>query len=152
MNGEEYLELGLIYVKERAWSKAMASFYQAERSLKEQNQKIPAALDSFLGLTLAMVGQRLEEALARCEKALDQAFYQPDYYFNLGKVYLAIHDKALAVQTFRLGLQLDERHPWIQKEMKRLGIRKSPLVKILPRNHFLNKHLGKIQSKLRGLN
>jgi|SRR5579863_4362571 len=149
MNGEEYLELGLIYVREQAWAKALGSLDQAEQRFTAEKQKVPAALDSFLGLSLAMIGQRLEEALSRCEKAVDEASYQPDYYFNLARVYLALEDKTSAIQALRMGLQLDERHPWITREMKSLGIRNTPVINALPRNHFLNRHLGKIKSRLK---
>lgn len=148
MTCDEYLELGLIYVREGAWSSAIASLTKARNCYKEKERAVPVELDSYLGLTISMNGGDLKEAIRRCRAALDQDSYQPDFYFNLGKVYAMAKDKEKAVQTFNLGLQLDEQHKGMKREMKRLGIREDPALTFLPRGHFLNKYLGRIRHKL----
>lgn len=151
MKTERYFELGLVYVRERVWSQAAICFSKAEGLLLEEKRSIPPALDSYYGLALAMGGADLKEAVRRCKRALEGAFYQPDYYHNLGRVYQKAKDKKSAVQAFLVGLELDRGHPGILKEMKRMGIRRRPVLRVLPRNHFLNKYLGRIRRSIKVL-
>jgi tetratricopeptide (TPR) repeat protein len=148
MTCEEYLELGLIYVREAAWSSAIASLTKARDCYKEKVRAVPAELDSYLGLAVSMNGGDLKEAIKRCRAALDHDSYQPDFYFNLGRVYARAKDKEKAVQAFNLGLQLDEQHKGMKREMKKLGIREDPALTFLPRGHILNKYLGRIRHRL----
>jgi tetratricopeptide (TPR) repeat protein len=145
MTGEKYLELGFVYLEEKMWSQAAECLARAEKTLEREKHKIPALLNSYLGLAIAMSGGDLNEAVRRARRALDKASYRPDFYLNLGRIYLKAKDKEKAVQTFRLGLRLDDRHPGLTKELKKLGIRGAPVLKFLPRTNFLNKYLGRIR-------
>lgn len=149
MTCEEYLELGLIYTRERAWSKAISCFSRAEEGFKGQKKANPPALDSYTGLAIAMAGGDLSKAILRCKKGIDGDCYQPDFYLNLGKVYLKAQDKEQAIQVFRFGLQLDEEHQGLNREIKKLGVRREPPLTFLPRDHFLNKYFGKIKKRLK---
>ena len=151
MTHEEYLELGLVYVREGKWAEALKCLIHAEKGYVDTKKGAPAALDSYMGLAIAIRGGKIEEAERRCRRALARACYQPDYYLNLGRVYLVGGKKMNAVQSFQLGLKLDDRHPGLQREMKKLGMRGKPVLEFLPRRHFLNKYLGKIQRRVKVL-
>jgi tetratricopeptide (TPR) repeat protein len=140
MTHEEYLELGLVYVREGKWAEALKCLIHAEKGYMETKKGAPAALDSYMGLAIAIRGGKLEEAERRCRRALARACYQPDYYLNLGRVYLVGGKKMNAVQSFQLGLKLDDKHPGGK-----------PVLEFLPRRHFLNKYLGKIQRRVKVL-
>lgn len=149
MTFEEYLQLGFGYVREKIWSQAVSCFTSAERLYEGPKKSLPASLDSYLGLSIAMSEGDINEALRRCERGLDRASYQPEFYFNLGKVYLKAKEKDKAIQVLQLGLALDEQNPKLKKEMKRLGIRKAPALEFLPRGNFINKCLGRVKRRVK---
>lgn len=149
MTCDEYLELGLLYIREGRWTQAISCLTRAQNCYERQRQIIPAGLDSHMGLAIAMSGGDLGRAQQLCQVGLERDCYQPDFYFNLGKVYLIAKDKEEAVHAFQLGLQLDDEHRGIKREMKKIGIRKNPAIDSLPRDHFLNKYMGKIKKRLK---
>ncbi len=69
-------------------------------------------------------------------------------YLNLGRVYLRAGLKMKAIETFRRGLELNNKNPEIISELKTLGLRNKPPVPSLPRDNFVNKYLGIIINKL----
>jgi tetratricopeptide (TPR) repeat protein len=99
---------------------------------------------SYLGAALAMVEKRIQEGEELCQLAIRREFYQTDFYWNLGRVYLAGGRKDQAVWAFRKGLEMDETHRPMQEALLRLGYRRRPILGFLPRDHFLNRELGKI--------
>jgi hypothetical protein len=72
---------------------------------------------------------------------------QAVHYLNLGRVHLAAGQKAAAIRTLRKGLRFGRSRSIIQ-ELKKLGIRKAPVVASLPRDHPVNKHLGLLFKRL----
>lgn len=69
-------------------------------------------------------------------------------YLNLGRVYLRSGLKLRAVEVFRKGLSIDNKNPEIIAELRAMGLRNKSIISSLPRDNFLNKHLGKIFAKL----
>jgi Tfp pilus assembly protein PilF len=103
---------------------------------------------SFYGLCLAVCSDRLEEARSICEAAVRAEFYNPDLYRNLGRVYLRAGDRLQAFGSFVRGLQLNPRHAGLLGEIRRLGIRKRPVVRFFPRSHPVNRILGRLRGHL----
>ena len=54
-----------------------------------------------------------------------------------------------ALEALVEGLNFDKNEARIKTEMKRMGVRRRPTLKFLPRNHFLNKTLGKFTYNFR---
>ena len=69
------------------------------------------------------------------------------HYLNLGRVYLTVGDKYAAIKAFRNGL-LHEKNQLIAEELNRIGWRDLPVFTDLPREHPLNRYLGKLLKKL----
>ena len=69
------------------------------------------------------------------------------HYLNLGRVHLACGEKREAIRAFRDGL-LFGHEPRIHQELKRIGWRSPRVFSRLPREHFLNRYLGFIGSRL----
>ena len=136
MTSEQYLQLGFVYIEEKMWLQAADCLTNAEKAF-EREQKAPALLNSYLGLSIAMSGGDLAEALRRARSGLDKASYRPEFYLNLGRVYLKAKDKEKAVQTFCLGLQLDDRHTGLTKELRRLQKSKRAAFKVSPAEKLL---------------
>jgi tetratricopeptide (TPR) repeat protein len=96
---------------------------------------------------LAKERREFKEAADLCLAALKLEPAQAVHYLNLGRVYLAAGQKAAAIRALRRGVKFGKSRAIIE-ELKRLGIRKAPVVSSLPRNHPVNKHLGVLFKRL----
>ncbi len=96
---------------------------------------------SSLAFCMAKVKRNYSEAILLARKALDLEPENPAHYRNLGRIFLLAGDNEQGIQMLRHGLQYGEKVSIIQ-ELERLGIRKPPIFRKLPRSHPLNKFLG----------
>ncbi len=96
---------------------------------------------SFLAYCIARVRRSYREAELLARKALEIEPNNPVHYKNLGRVLLLSGDNEQGIQVLRQGMRYGERIS-IVKELEKLGIRKPPVFKGLPRSHPLNKNLG----------
>jgi hypothetical protein len=67
---------------------------------------------------------------------------------NLGKVFRLQGDNASAYEEFLAAWQLDKLHPAPAAELTRMGIRRPPVFRFLPRSHWANIYLGRLRSYL----
>ncbi len=159
MQDKEYLELGMLYVKEGNLAAALKSFNTAllkyTTSQESQTQmgervldRLPLDLLSYYGLCIALVQSRIEEGTRLCRMALAKDTLRPDYYLNLGKVYLKANNKAKALKVFQRGLEVSERNRDLVNAIKKLGIRRRKPLGFLPRSHFINRFSGLVLHKL----
>lgn len=103
---------------------------------------------SLMGYSLAKQSGQLKEGIALCEKAISLSPNQPEHYLNLGRIYLLANKRERAIRIFKTGLRV-RKDPRIIGELKRLGIRKPPLVGSLSRDHVINVWAGKMLKLLR---
>jgi tetratricopeptide (TPR) repeat protein len=149
MRAKDYVELGILYVREGRYEEAFRSLRQAMLRYSEQNNhELPYPLMSYYGLCLVVLRQDPSRGLTLCKRAVDEAGSKPDFYWNLGKAYLALRKKPQAITAFQHGLEIDD-DPRLAAELRRLGVRRRPLVPFLPREHFLNRCLGLWRGKSR---
>jgi tetratricopeptide (TPR) repeat protein len=122
-----------------------------ERQLDEAHQLLKKAyaldpnsakINSYLGYTLAFVEDKVQKGLDLCKKAINSNMPDPLFYRNIGKVYLKLNNKRLAVGAFYKGLSIDKGNRKIYDEFKTLGIRRKPFFSFLARSNFLNKYIG----------
>ncbi|MGH7273951.1 MAG: hypothetical protein ACREIQ_05835 [Nitrospiria bacterium] len=160
MQKEEYLELGLIYAREGNLEAALKNL--AVALVKYSNQEdpqakvdekdlenVPLELLSYYGLCIALVKNHVGEGIRLCRKVLAKDVFRPEFYLNLGKVYLKANQKAKALKIFQRGLELGERSRDLKKEIVKLGLRKKQVFGFLPRHHFLNRSVGLLFDTLR---
>ncbi len=119
------------------------AFSEKAFNLEPDNSKY----QSFLGVCIAYERGVVKEAIELCQKALEVNPLKSENYLNLGKVYLRTGYKTKAVDIFREGLKV-EKDAEIIAELQALGLRKKNIVPFLDRNHFVNKYLGVICSRL----
>lgn len=103
---------------------------------------------SLMGYSLAKESGQLKEGIALCEKAISLNPNHPDHYLNLGRIYLMANKREPAIRSFKAGLKLkkDQR---IISELKRMGVRKPPVLGSLSRDHMLNIWAGKVLKLLK---
>lgn len=103
---------------------------------------------SYLAYCRAKVDKEYINGINTCIDSLKEEPTVADHYLNLGRIYLLSNKKGSALQTFKKGIKLGP-HPQLMHELRKFEIRKSPIIPSLPREHFLNRQLGKLLSHLR---
>lgn len=102
----------------------------------------PPLVRSCLAYCLAKEKKNYGKAIAMGLSARQENPQKSLHYLNLGRIYLLADRKRSAIATFRQGLKM-ERNPEIVAELRKLGLRKPPPLSALPREHLLNRLLGK---------
>ena len=129
---------------------AALAYFEAALRLDQQNCPLQPSMRylSYFGLCLAFATNRLDEAQRLCEKAARREFYNPDVHWNLGRVALMRGDRQGAYKAFRCGLEIDGNHAGLRFQIRRLGVRKRPVLPALGRSHPLNRLAGRFRSNL----
>jgi len=119
---------------------------------------------SYLAYCMAKERGQYREAIRLCETSLATEPHNAAHYLNLGRIYLLTSQKGKALATFRRGLSKDAetgtsaaaesaerqaRHQaLILGELRKMGIRRRAPIASLPREHPVNKVLGRILTRL----
>ena len=100
---------------------------------------------SYQGLALAQAEHNWDEAERLCSAALRMKRRQPQLYLNLFEVYLLAGQRQRAAEVLSRGLRFARRDFRLGLALEKLAMRRSPVFHALPRQHFLNRHLGKLR-------
>jgi len=119
---------------------------------------------SYLAYCIAKERRQYREATRKCESALAIEPHNRAHYLNLGRVFLLGRHKRKAFAAFQLGLASGVTHTTaspvpsedvqpkerelILTELRRMGIRRRLPFSSLPRQHPLNRMVGKALSVL----
>ena len=76
--------------------------------------------------------------------------HQPEGYYLLAETHLIAGDRRSAIGVIEDGFLVDASNPELMSLKARLGNRRRPVLRFLPRRHFLNRWLGKIRHRLLG--
>jgi len=146
---ENSFRRGLRAVEQGDHLEALAYFEAAVQLARRLGaEAVPMKYLSYYGWCLAVCSDRLEEAREFCEAAVRSEFYNPDAYWNLGRVYLKTGDRSLAFDTIVRGLQLNPRHAGLVGVLHRLGLRRKPVLPLFDRSHPVNRLLGRLRRSL----
>mgnify|MGYP001574659735 CR=1 FL=1 len=107
----------------------------------------PVAM-SYYALCLAAMEGNYDKAISLCLTAAEKEFYNPEIYHNLGKIFLLNGQKTLAIKAFRKGLKFDGGNHTLIDEVRRLGLRRKPIISFLARGNFVNRLLGRIAATI----
>jgi len=143
-SSSKYLDLvdkGLSLLDKENILEAMLLLEEAERL--DSTPKVR----SYLAYCRAKENQDYSNALKMCMNALREEPTIADHYFNLGRIYLLINKKGAALQAFQKGIKLGP-NPKLMQELRKFEKRKPPVFSSLPREHWLNRELGKLLSRL----
>jgi len=104
---------------------------------------------SYYGLALAMSRGATPEAIQACETASRRDFFSPDLLLNLGRVYALANKTTKALATFERGVTIAPSHKAMRAELAKIDRRQPPPLRMLARNHPINKLLGRLRAALR---
>jgi len=142
--------LGCTYLKETNYREALVYFRRLLAAYEEDSSAVvPAELLSYFGLALALGENRISEAVTYCTTAIKKEFYHPEFYVNLARVYLKANRRSSAVAVLYKGLRIDGENPGILAELKKIGVRRKPVLGFLRRGNPINKFLGATTARLR---
>ena len=106
---------------------------------------------SYYGCFQSLVDKKYRSGVETCKQALallkqkkpfEEELLYPVFFLNLGRAYLAAGKKADAMESFRKGLKYDNGNGDLLKELRGLGVRKTPPVPFLDRSNPINKYIG----------
>jgi tetratricopeptide (TPR) repeat protein len=98
---------------------------------------------SYLGLATAHAQRKFSDAEQLCRRAIESEYHRPEHYYNLGEVYVLAARKSDAIKAFNQALSWNPSYDAAHDALRKLGVRRAPVVPILPRSHPLNIFLGK---------
>lgn len=148
LHSEELFKAGIKLLGEKKHGDALIAIKMAIKKGGYENEvEVPPLYLSYLGLVTALAEKRYRNGATICEKAIKREFYNPVFYLNLGKVYVAGGYKTKAIDAFYNGLKIDGQHDEIIAEIKKMGFRRKPVIPFLTRTHVLNKYLGLLLHK-----
>ncbi len=110
--------------------------------------EIEARYLSYYGYLMGKVGHDYQRGIELCNEAIKKEFFHPDFYLNLGRLYLAVNNRGMAVKAFYKGLRIDRTDQGLLKEVQKLGIRKQPIFSFMRRENLVNKSFGRIRALL----
>ena len=142
MDIERVIENGLEMARDGRYKEAL-SIFEEDLCFTQH----PTAT-SYYAVSLANVEGNYDKAISLCLMAAEKEFYNPEIYLNLGRVFLLNGQKAVAVRAFRKGLKYDNCNMGLLVEMKRLGLRKRPVINFLPRQNLFNRYLGRLVARM----
>jgi len=98
---------------------------------------------SYLGLATAHAKRKFSDAEHLCRRAIEAEYHRPEHYYNLAEVFHLAGRKADAIKAYNQALSWNPNYEPAQDALRKMGVRKQPLLGSLPRNHPLNIFLGK---------
>lgn len=136
---------GLQALEEKHYLESLA-YFESSLNLEERSGNPAPRMKylSYYGLALSLAAGRTKEAIEMCERALSVEFYNPDLYLNVARVYLSAGERRRAHKAICQGLRIEKGHAGLIAELRRMGVRRRPLFRFLPRNHLLNRFTGRL--------
>lgn len=105
------------------------------------------AIKAKMAFCLAKERRQYQQAMALCLEALKMEPDNPDHYYQLSRIHLIAGQKSKAIKTLRKGLKFKRYQPIID-ELVQLGSRQSPVFSSFPREHIINRSVGRLLTKI----
>lgn len=134
---------GLKFLSNNYANKALPHFTRAA----EMDQHNPFYL-SYLGLALAAAEKRWAEAEEICDAAVRKRRTEAQLYLNLYEVYRLQGNRLAAIETLTTGLQYTKQDVRLVRALRKMGVRRPPVLPFLDRNQFFNMQLGRLRHRI----
>ncbi len=140
---EKEFKEGMTQYQAGYYARAFARFQRAV-----ELDKTNATYLSYLSLLVALAQKNFEAAEQLGHTALRMTRNDPQLYLNLAEVYLKAGDKEDAVEALQVGLTYTKQDVRLKRMLRKLGVRRPPVISFLERKHFLNRYLGMARHKI----
>jgi hypothetical protein len=136
---EEY-DLGLTFYHKKQWKTAARHFAEAERTCGHDDAYMHLYL-SYQGLCQVSAGD--VSGLNLCRRAAAMEAIQARVFLNLALAELRLNHRKCACSAVKTGLSIDPTDPNLLRLRDKMGVRRTPLLPFLKREHPLNRWLGR---------
>jgi tetratricopeptide (TPR) repeat protein len=118
-----------------------------DRQIAEE-APIPSNVLADYAVSMAHLGDH-KEAAAVCFRAIAADRRNADAYAALARVYVLGGSRQKAIEAMERGFTIAPRHPSLKAVQEEIGVRRSPVIPFLSRDHRVNVLLGKIFDRFR---
>jgi len=148
-DAEQFFRRGVACLADDRAAEAARHFLSSIQLEREHGVRRPEMRYlSYFGLSLALAGGSVEEAVRTCRTALAQQPRNPDLHLNLARVHLLAGDAVSALKTGTEGLVVDPEHRELRSLVEAVERRRRPALRFLTRNHPVNRVLGRLRASL----
>lgn len=143
---EESFDQGMTALSDGRHREALA-YFEAAISLEKQ-YGVPRPQARYLsqyGLCLGALTAHRAEGIRFCREAAAIEEYNPDLHLNLGRALMLSGRRAEAFRALTRGLAMQPNHGAIVGELKKLGLRRRPVLPFLSRGNPVNVFLGRLR-------
>jgi tetratricopeptide (TPR) repeat protein len=102
---------------------------------------------SYYGLCLSLSRADRHKGLDYCRAASRKEPFNADIWWNLGRVALAAGKRREAYRSLQKGLATASGHDGIVRDLKRMGVRRPPVLSFIARDNALNIWLGRLRAQ-----
>jgi Flp pilus assembly protein TadD len=134
---------GLAFLRSNYPRRALAHFTRA----LELDKTNPFYI-SYTGLAVGAADRNWEAAEELCYQAVKMRRNQPELYLNLAEVYRLAGRRQDAVEALVEGMRFTKQDPRLAAALRSYGYRRPPVLSFFSRDHFLNRGLGKLRSRV----
>ena len=140
---------GIEHGRQGEWTEALYWLSLAA----EQNSgeaELPPVLYAYLGHGIARYQGKMREGIRLCQRAADLDLLQPEACRLLAETHLLTDDRRSAIDAVERGLEIDAADEELLALKRQLGDRRQPVLTFLPRNHAVNRYLGRLRHRFMG--
>ncbi len=102
---------------------------------------------SYLGVAKACAERKWADAEELCQTAVRMNRRQAQLYLNLAEVYVKADRRQDAADILARGLHYAPHDVRLKMALGKLSVRRPPVLRFLPRWHFLNRQLGRLRHR-----
>lgn len=105
---------------------------------------------SYTGLLAALAEKRFDRAEVLCREAIEVRSNHAQLYLNLAEVYRQEGRTSDAIEALEQGLSSVGQDFRLRRALEKIGIRRSPVIPFLHRQHAMNRMLGRWRHRFAG--
>ncbi len=150
-SAEELFEKALTLIRAKKEREAFELLARIFENTSSSVYETEARYLSYYGYLTGVVAHNYQQGIELCNEAIKKEFFHPDFYLNLGKLYLAVSNKHMAVKAFYKGLRIDGANKELKEEIKKLGVRRKPVFSFFTRDNPVNRFAGRTRAVFRRL-
>jgi len=149
-NAEELYQRGVSELRYGRATCALLLFRRAvtiSREAAQPNRRVARYL-SYSGICLHRSGGLAQDALRLCQEAVGIDGNRPSLWRNLASVAVAAGRPGLAHHALNRALAVSPGHRGVATDLRKLGIRRRPVLPFLDRSNTVNVVLGRIRASV----
>lgn len=150
MDTQALANRGVELCREGEWKQGLNLLAEVPSS-ELPDRRLRALSYSYLGYGMAKFQKQRRQGIKLCEQAVSIEFCEPEVFLNLVRIRVMINDRRGAVAAVKRGLQYHPEHPILTEYLRKLGVRRPPVIPFLSRGNLLNRVLGQMRFQLSNL-